>query len=78
MHFASDNHCQGREFFRQKNSSIMDNIIRAKLKLCDKVKTELEDSKDQEIIEDTEPPFWGRGKNNEGHNMLGNIMDALS
>lgn len=49
----------------------MDNIIRAKINICDEARKTLIESNERTIIEDTEDPFWGRGKDGLGTNMLG-------
>lgn len=52
---------------------VMDNIIRAKLKMCPEARKTLLNSGDRELVEDTTHKFWGRGHTNEGENMLGKL-----
>ena len=52
---------------------IMDDIIRAKLANCEDARSALLATNDREIIEDTENKFWGKGSNNDGLNMLGEM-----
>ena len=59
--------------WQHRKVDVMDNIIRAKVKMCSDVRKILIDSEDRELIEDTPHTFWGRGKSNDGDNMLGKL-----
>jgi ribA/ribD-fused uncharacterized protein len=59
--------------WQHRKVDVMDNIIRAKLRICPDARKTLIDSEDREIVEDTPHEFWGRGKSNSGENMLGNL-----
>lgn len=59
--------------WQRRKLDVMDNIIRAKLKVCPDAKKALLDSEDRDLIEDTTHEFWGRGKSQTGENMLGQL-----
>ena len=64
---------QTSESWTRIKPSIMDDILRNKLSVCDEAKKALLDSDDRELIEDTPNKFWGRGTANSGQNTLGKL-----
>ena len=59
--------------WQRRKIDIMDDIIRAKLRVCQLAKKALVDSGNKQIVEDTLHEFWGRGKESKGENMLGKL-----
>ena len=59
--------------WQHRKVDVMDNIIRAKLKVCSDARKTLLDSEERDLIEDTTHDFWGRGKSHNGENMLGKL-----
>ena len=59
--------------WQQKKVDVMDNIVRMKLSKCHAAKKALTESGDLELIENTPHQFWGKGKDGNGINMLGNL-----
>ena len=59
--------------WQRRKIDVMDNIIRAKVRICPDARKTLLESEDRELIEDTPHEFWGRGKTNKGENMLGKL-----
>ena len=59
--------------WQEKKVDVMDNIVRTKLGICQAAKQALIDSDDIELIENTPHQFWGKGKDGNGINMLGNL-----
>ena len=59
--------------WQQKKVDVMDNLLRIKIKTCGTTRKALKDSGESKIIEDTPNAFWGRGNDNNGKNMLGQM-----
>ena len=60
-----------------KKYSVMESIIKEKLKVCDAARNMLIKSGSKKIVENTSHEFWGRGKNGQGQNMLGKLWMDL-
>ena len=59
--------------WHRRKIDVMDNILRAKLRICPDARKTLLDSEERELIEDTPHEYWGRGKSMHGENMLGKL-----
>ena len=52
-------------------------ILRAKSRQCPQFVQALKDSNERPLIEDTPNPYWGRGRDSQGLNMLGRLLMTL-
>ena len=68
---------QTDERWTRKKRQVMEELIKEKLRVCDKAKKILLDSDSKDIIEDTAHEYWGRGKDGKGQNTLGKIWMKL-
>jgi len=64
--------------WENKKLSIMEDVIRTKLSQHPEVRQALQDSGDEEIVEDSPTDyFWGEGKDGSGQNHLGKLWMKL-
>ena len=68
---------QTDERWTRKKRQVMEELIKQKLRVCEKARKTLLDSDSKEIIEDTAHEYWGRGKDGKGQNTLGKIWMKL-
>ena len=65
----------------QKNKPIdkliMTEVLMSKANQCQPFVEALEDSRHQQLVEDTKDPFWGKGPDGTGHNTLGKLLMEL-
>jgi len=61
----------GNPIWQDKKRDCMREILKFKLIDCETYRAALKESKDSVLIENTNHPFWGRGKSNLGKNNLG-------
>ena len=57
--------------------SVMMEVLQAKARQCPEFRNTLLASKGNSLVEDTVHDFWGKGKNGEGCNKLGTLLQAL-
>ena len=62
---------KGNPEWQRNKKCFMREILKFKLIDCETYRTALKKSKDSVLIEDTNNPFWGRGKDGLGKNNLG-------
>ena len=62
------------EEWHTNKAKVMENVIHAKLKVCKVARDALINSGTSEILEDTDHPFWARGTDGNGQNMMGKIL----
>ena len=60
--------------WHSNKTKVMENVIQAKLRVCKDARDTLINSGNTEIVEDTDHPFWARGSDNNGQNMMGKIL----
>ena len=63
--------------WQEKKKDVMTHILREKLHQCPQYLKALKNSKDRQLIEDTNHKYWARGQDNCGQNVLGKIHELL-
>ena len=71
MYIASK--VETNESWRKRKVSVMETLIKQKIAVSSQVRTTLLNSETNEIVEDTDHEFWGRGREGKGENRLGKI-----
>ena len=54
-----------------RKRKIMKNLLLKKASCCEEYKTALKNSGNETLVEDTNHPYWGRGRDGKGRNILG-------
>ena len=65
---------KSNEEWQTQKAKVMESVIHAKLSVCKDARDSLLKSGNSEIIEDTGHPFWARGQDGKGLNMMGKIL----
>ena len=62
------------EDWQTHKAQVMESVIQAKLAICKEARDALLKSGSSQIVEDTNHPFWARGQEGNGFNMMGQIL----
>ena len=57
--------------------SVMESIVKEKIRVCPNARKVLLESGSKEIVEDTPHEYWGRGRQGQGQNQLGKLWMKL-
>ena len=63
--------------WKENKAKVMEKIVLAKLTVCKEAQDTLLQSGSSEIVEDTGHPFWARGLDGNGQNMMGKILMTI-
>jgi ribA/ribD-fused uncharacterized protein len=63
--------------WQENKRSVMYYLLLQKAKQCRKFNLELQASRDNILIEDTEHEYWGRGRSGNGQNILGRLLMTI-
>lgn len=60
-----------KALWEQRKRKVMKSLLLSKAKTCAEYRVCLEESGNKTFVEDTNHPFWGKGKDGKGKNILG-------